>query len=36
VQAIVELDGRPVGGGKPGPVYRRMYALYQGFKANMA
>ena len=36
VQAIVELDGRPVGSGKPGPVYRRLYALYQDFKANMS
>ena len=32
VQAIVTLDGKPVGGGLPGPVYRRMYALYQSFK----
>ncbi len=32
VQAIVTLDGKPVGGGHPGPVYRRMYALYQSFK----
>lgn len=36
VQAIVELDGQPVGSGQPGPVYRRMSALYQGFKAAMA
>lgn len=36
VQAIVELDGQPVGSGRPGPVYRRMYALYQDFKAAMA
>lgn len=35
VQAIVQLDGLPVGDGKPGPLYRRMYALYQGFKANL-
>ena len=35
VQAIVELDGRPVGSGKPGPVYRRMYALYQDFKVTL-
>lgn len=34
VQAIVEFDGRPVGDGKPGPVYRRLYALYQDYKAN--
>ena len=35
VQAIVELDGKPVGGGRPGPLYRRMYALYQDFKATL-
>jgi D-alanine transaminase len=32
VQAIVSLDGKPVGSGRPGPVYRRMYSLYQAFK----
>jgi D-alanine transaminase len=32
VQAIVTLDGKAVGTGRPGPVYRRMYALYQEFK----
>ncbi len=36
VQAIVDLDGRPVGSGKPGPVYRRMYALYQNFKSTLS
>lgn len=36
IQAIVELDGRPVGNGRPGPVYRRMYVLYQDYKVNMA
>lgn len=36
VQAIVELDGQPVGGGRPGPVYRRMYALYQNFKNTLS
>ncbi len=35
VQAIVDLDGRPVGNGKPGPLYRRLYALYQDFKAKL-
>jgi D-alanine transaminase len=34
VQAIVELDGKAVGSGKPGPIYRRMFALYQNFKAT--
>ncbi len=36
VQAIVELDGRPVGSGKPGPLYRRLHALYQDFKARLS
>jgi D-alanine transaminase len=36
VQAIVELDGLPVGSGEPGPLYRRMYALYQNFKVTLA
>jgi len=32
---IVSLDGRPVGDGKPGPVFRRMYRLYQEFKQKV-
>lgn len=32
VEAIVSLDGKPVGSGRPGPVYRRIYSLYQEFK----
>ena len=35
VQAIVELDGLPVGSGAPGPLYRRMYTLYQNFKQTL-
>ena len=35
VLAIVELDGRPVGAGKPGPVFARMYQLYQDFKQRV-
>jgi len=35
VLAIVELDGRPVGDGKPGPVFARMYQLYQDFKQRV-
>jgi D-alanine transaminase len=31
IRAITSLDGRPVGAGVPGPVYRRIYA---GFKAT--
>ena len=32
---IVTLDGRKVGEGRPGPAFRRMYALYQEFKKNV-
>lgn len=32
VLAIVTLDGRRVGEGRPGPVFRRIYQLYQEFK----
>lgn len=36
VLAVTTLDGKPVGNGKPGPVFRRMYALYQDYKAKLA
>jgi len=32
---IVTLDGRQVGDGKPGPVFRRIYHLYQDFKQKV-
>lgn len=32
---IVELDGRRIGDGKPGPVFRRMHQLYQDFKQKV-
>lgn len=32
VLAITTLDGRPVGSGRPGPVYQRLYAAYQRAK----
>ncbi len=32
---IVELDGRKVGDGRPGPVFRRVYQLYQEFKQKV-
>lgn len=32
VLAVVDLDGKPVGDGKPGPLFRRMHQLYQDFK----
>ncbi len=35
VLAVTALDGQAVGGGKPGPVFRRMHALYQGYKAKL-
>ena len=35
VLAIVTLDGKPVGDGRPGPVFRRMYRLYQDFKRTV-
>ena len=36
VLAVTTLDGKPVGNGKPGPVFRRMHALYQEHKAKLA
>ncbi len=35
VLAIVTLDGRPVGEGRPGAVFARMYELYQEFKQRV-
>jgi D-alanine transaminase len=35
ILAIVALDGKPVGEGKPGPLFKRAYALYQEFKARV-
>jgi D-alanine transaminase len=32
---IVTLDGAKVGDGRPGPVFRRMYELYQEFKQKV-
>jgi D-alanine transaminase len=34
VLAVTMLDGKPVGDGKPGPLFRRMHALYQQFKQD--
>lgn len=34
VLAVSSLDGKPVGSGKPGPIFRRMYALFQDYKAK--
>jgi D-alanine transaminase len=30
--AVSSIDGKPVGDGKPGPVYRALYAAYQAAK----
>jgi len=35
VLPIVRLDGQPVGTGRPGPVFARMYAWYQDFKRTV-
>jgi D-alanine transaminase len=35
VLAIVRLDGEAVAGGVPGPMFRRMYALYQDYKERV-
>ncbi len=35
VLAIVQLDGKRIGDGRPGPVFRRMYQLYQDFKQKV-
>jgi D-alanine transaminase len=32
--AVVEIDGAPVGTGKPGPVFRHLYATYQATVRN--
>jgi D-alanine transaminase len=35
VLAVVRLDDAPVGDGRPGPVFRRIYRLYQDFKQKV-
>ena len=35
VLAVTTLDGKAVGGGKPGAVFRRVYQLYQEFKREV-
>jgi D-alanine transaminase len=35
VLAVTTLDGKPVGTGKPGPIFRRMHALYQEYKSKL-
>ena len=36
VLAVTTLDGKPVGQGKPGPLFKRMHALYQEHKGKLA
>jgi D-alanine transaminase len=36
VQAVTTLDGRPVGSGKPGPVWRRVYDELQRYKRELS
>lgn len=33
--AITQLDGQPIGNGKPGTLFWRMHALYQDYKARV-
>ncbi|MEW6313806.1 MAG: D-amino acid aminotransferase [Pseudomonadota bacterium] len=35
VLAITTLDGRPVGNGKPGPLFRKMHTYYQEYKETV-
>jgi len=35
ILAVVTLDGKPVGEGKPGALFRKAYAGYQDFKARV-
>jgi D-alanine transaminase len=35
VLAVTSLDGRPVGSGLPGPVFRRMHQLYQDYVSKI-
>jgi len=35
VLAITRLDGKPVGDGKPGPMFAKLYKLYQDFKRDV-
>lgn len=35
VMPITTLDGKAVGNGKPGPIFARLYTLYQNFKRDV-
>ena len=34
VLPVTRLDGKPIGTGKPGPIYEKLYAGYQRAKQN--
>jgi D-alanine transaminase len=35
ILAVTALDGKPVGDGRPGPLFRKAYAAYQEFKSRV-
>jgi D-alanine transaminase len=35
ILAITTLDGQPIGEGRPGPVFRRAWQIYQDFKNDV-
>ena len=35
VLPVISIDGKPIGDGHPGPVYRQLYAAYQAAKAAL-
>jgi D-alanine transaminase len=35
VVAVTRLDGKPVGSGRPGPLWRRVYDLFQAYKREL-
>jgi len=35
VVPIIAIDDQPVGDGRPGPVWERIWALYQDYKAEL-
>jgi D-alanine transaminase len=36
VQPVTTLDGKPVGTGKPGPVWRKLFDAFQAYKQSLA
>jgi D-alanine transaminase len=35
ILAVTHLDGKPVGDGRPGPLWQKMYAIYQDYKDEL-